>query len=98
MKYHAPGFSAFAPESVRGERQRPASFRHAYACGATPNLPTKIVPTNIARVKHSGKSPMDMRIPPLRIKNVLESNLPKSSMLVGRLGVVPAAIERASAC
>ena len=31
----------------------------------TPNLPTNIVPTNIAWLKLSGKSPMDMRIPPL---------------------------------
>ena len=29
----------------------------------TPNLPTDIVPTNIARPKLSGKSPTDMRIP-----------------------------------
>ena len=54
----------------------------------TPNLPTNIVPTDIARVKVSGKSPMDMRIPHLYIKIVLESNLPKSTMLVGGLGVV----------
>ena len=33
--------------------------------GNTPNLPTNIVPTNIARLKLSGKSPMDVRIPPL---------------------------------
>ena len=31
----------------------------------TPNLPTNIVPTNIARLNLSVKSPMDMRIPPL---------------------------------
>ena len=31
----------------------------------TPNLPTNIVPTNIAWLKLSGRSPMDMRIPPL---------------------------------
>ena len=53
----------------------------------TPNLPTKIVPTNIARLKLSGKSPMDVRIPPLQIKIMLESDPPKSTMLVGRLGV-----------
>ena len=29
-----------------------------------PNLPTNIVPTNIARVKISGNVPMHMRIPP----------------------------------
>ena len=31
----------------------------------TPNLPTNIVPTNIARLKLSGESSMDIRIPPL---------------------------------
>ena len=58
-------------------------------CGQllTPNPPTNIVPTNIAWVKLSGKFPMDMRIPPLYIKIVLESNPPKSTILVGRLAV-----------
>ena len=54
----------------------------------TPNLPTSIVPTNIARLELSGKSPMGLEIPPLRIDIVLESNPPKSTMLVGRLGVI----------
>ena len=31
---------------------------------------------------------MDIRIPPLKIKKMLESNPLKSTMLVGRLGVV----------
>ena len=35
----------------------------------------------------SSKSPMDMRIPRLQIKIMLESNPVKSTMLVGRLGV-----------
>ena len=30
-----------------------------------PNLPTNITPTNIARLKLSGKSPMGLGIPPL---------------------------------
>ena len=34
---------------------------------------------------------MDMRIPPLEIKNVLESDPLKSTMLVGRLGVLTTA-------
>ena len=55
----------------------------------TPNLPTKIVPINIARLKLSGKSPMDLGIPPFLIKIMLESNSLKSTMLVGRLGVEP---------
>ena len=52
-----------------------------------PSPPTNITPTNIARLKLSGKFPMDMRIPPLGIKIVLESDPLKSIMLVGRLGV-----------
>ena len=32
---------------------------------ATPNLPTNIVPTNIARLKLSGNFPMNLGIPPL---------------------------------
>ena len=55
---------------------------------STPNLPTNIVPTNIARVKLSGKSPMGLGIPPLRIKIMLESNHLESTMLVGRVGVL----------
>ena len=34
----------------------------------TPNRPTNITPTNMARVKLFGKSPMDMRVPPLRLR------------------------------
>ena len=55
--------------------------------GCTPNLPTNIVSTNIARLKLSGKFRMDTRIPPLQIKIMLEFNPVKSKMLVGRLGV-----------
>ena len=33
------------------------------------NFPTNIIPAKIARLELSGKSPMDVRIPPLRIKN-----------------------------
>ena len=39
----------------------------------TPNLPTNIIPTKVAGRKLCGKSPTDMRIPPLRIKIMLES-------------------------
>ena len=52
----------------------------------TPNLPTNIVPTNIAWLKLSGKSPIGLGIPPLRIKIMLESNPLKSTMSVGGLG------------
>ena len=54
----------------------------------TSNPPTNIVPTNIAWLKLSGKSPMDMRIPPLRIKSLLESIPSKPKLLIGRLGVM----------
>ena len=54
----------------------------------TPNLPTNIMPTKIARLKLSGKSPMDLRIPPIQIKVMLESNPLESTMLVGRLTVI----------
>ena len=54
---------------------------------STPNLPAKIIPTNIAWLKLSGKFPMDMRIPPLWIKIVLESNPLTSTMLVRGLVV-----------
>ena len=58
----------------------------------TPNLPTKIIPTKIIPtkirwLKTSRKSPMDMRIPPFNIKIMLESNPPKSRILVRRLAV-----------
>ena len=51
------------------------------------DLPTNIVPTNIALLKLSGKSPIDTRIPSLVDKIVLESNPLKSTMLVGGSGV-----------
>ena len=43
--------------------------------------------TDSARLKLSGKSAMRLRIPPLRIKIMLESNPLKSTMSVGGLGV-----------
>ena len=52
----------------------------------TPNLPTNIIPTKIAWLKLSGKSPMGLGIPPLKIKIMLESNSLNSIML-GRLAV-----------
>ena len=53
----------------------------------TPNLPTKIITAKIAGLKISRNSPMDMRIPPLKLKILLESSPLKSRILVGRLGV-----------
>ena len=59
---------------------------------STPNRPTKIVPTKIVPakirwLKISGKLPTDMRIPPLKIKIMLESNPLKSRILVRRLAI-----------
>ena len=59
----------------------------APACATTPNLPTKNLPAKIAWLKFCGKLSMDIRIPPLNIKIMLESNPLKSRILVRRLGV-----------
>ena len=72
---------------ARRGRDKPGPHRSA-AIPLTPNPPINIVPTNIARLKLSGKSPMNLGIPPLQIKIVLESNTLKSTMLVGRSGVI----------
>ena len=53
----------------------------------TPSLPTKTIPTEIPWLIISGKFPVEMRIPPLEIKNMLESNPLKSRILVWRLAV-----------
>ena len=49
---------------------------------STPNPPTNIIPTTIAWRKLSGRSPMGLGIPPLRIKMMLESNPRKSTTWV----------------
>ena len=53
----------------------------------TANLPIKIIPTKIRRLKTSGKFPVDMRIPPLNIRILLESNPLKYRIL--RRSAVP---------
>ena len=53
----------------------------------TPDLPTKISPTKIARLKLPGKIPAGLGIRPLESKIVLESNPLKSRILVRRLDV-----------
>ena len=55
-----------------------------------PNLSTKIILTKIYGLKISGKSPVDMRIPPQKLKTMLESNPLKSRILVRILAVHPA--------
>ena len=71
--------------NTKGSSRRPLS----QAPLVRPILPTNIIPTNIAWLKLSGRFPMDMRIPPLKIRIMLESNPLKSTMLVGGLGVGP---------
>ena len=63
----------------------------------TPNLPTKIAPTKICRLKTSGKFPMDMRSATLKIKILLESNPPKSRILARSLAAYLPVAERPSA-
>ena len=53
----------------------------------TPDLPTNIIPTNIAWLKLCGKFPMGLGMSPLRIKIMLDSNPLKSITLVRRLAV-----------
>ena len=53
------------------------------ASSCASNLPTKNIPTNIC-----GKSPMDMIIPPLNAKILLESSPQESRILVRRLAVM----------
>ena len=74
------GHVARRPQGKKGQLHRR---------GRTPNLPasTKIIPTKIARLKISGKFPVDMIIPPLTIKILLESNPRQSTILVRRLAV-----------
>ena len=52
-----------------------------------PNLPTKLSPTKIACLKLSGRFPMGLGIPPLKIKILPESNPLKSRVRVWRLAV-----------
>ena len=68
----------------------------AMQTGSTPNLPTKIIPTKICRLKVSGRLPVDLRIPPLNIKIVFEPNPLKSRILVWRLAAGTRLQDRAS--
>ena len=65
---------------------------HFRACPTTdrrPNLPipTKVMPTKICWLNLSRKFRMDVRIPPRKLKIMLESNPLKSRILVRRLAV-----------
>ena len=48
-------------------------YIHTHDRTNRPNLPAMIVPTKIRRLIFSGEFPMDIRIPSLEIKIVLES-------------------------
>ena len=74
-------------DDATSRARRPRKRSSLVCAPLTPNLPTNITPIEIAWLKLSGKSPMDLGIPPLRIKIMLESNPLKSIMLVGRLAV-----------
>ena len=58
---------------------------------------TKNLPAEIAWLKLSGKFPMDMRIPPLNVKILLESNPLESRILVRRLAVSVFSVPRHTA-
>ena len=60
---------------------------YALLSRVTPNLPTNSIPTKIAWLRLSGRFPMGLGIPPLRIKLMLASNPLSSIMLVWRLAV-----------
>ena len=64
-----------------------AARYHLSTAPSTPNLPTKIIPTKMCRLRLCGKFPMGMRNPPLETKIPLESNPLKSRILVRRLAV-----------
>ena len=69
----------FVPPS-RGRQGRLARSR-----GRAENVPRR---AGAPRLKHSGKSPMGMRIPPLKLMILLESNPLKSRILVGKLAAI----------
>ena len=65
------------------------AFEDSQAPVTTPSLPTKIIPAKIRWLNISGKFPVDMRVPPLEIKILLESKPLKFRILVRRLAVPP---------
>ena len=53
----------------------------------TPDLPTKIIPTEIRWLKLSGRYPVEMRMPTLKIEIMFESNPRTTRILVRMLAV-----------
>ena len=72
---------ARAAQKVAGLMRRRGSFAMGFWVADAPHLPT-----NIAWLKHSGKFPMGLGIPSLKIKIMLESSPLKPTMTVGGLG------------
>ena len=62
------------------------------------SLPTNITPAKIRLLRFYWKFPMDMRIPPLTIKIMLEANPLKSGILVRRLAAGPADCNHCNCC
>ena len=77
----------YTHETARRLQTKRATLRGQRPTTCTPNLPTNMIHANMAGLKLSGRFPVDMRIPPLKMKIMFESNPLNSTMLVGRLGV-----------
>ena len=86
--YYADGGAQGCRGIVERTKASQGMQRCIGACRGTPNLPAEIIPTKIRWLETSGKFPMDTRIPPLRIKILLESYPPNSMILVRRLAVL----------
>ena len=68
------------PGRARQGREAVSLSARGFLCGSpwqatTPNLPTSIIPTKIARLKLSGEFPMGLEIPPLKSRLCLSQTL-----------------------
>ena len=75
-------------KGIRYYIRRTRRKRKGAGLATAPDLPTKIIPAKIRRLKHLGNFPIDLGISPLEFKIVLESNPLKSRILVWRLAVL----------
>ena len=66
------------------------------ATDVTPKLPTKIIPAKICWLIISRKCPMELRIPSLNVKIMLESSPLKSSILVRRSAAERRCVQKAT--
>ena len=82
-----PGVSCLK-EFVRATNLRVWIRKKTNCCDAECDVrPISLLTLSLLRLKLSGKSPVDIRIPPLRIKIMLESNPLQSIVLIRRLAV-----------